>query len=81
MPLPTPKGRRREVPYIPGPGNIVVLRTEGSGETSIAILRAACLANAFADPGRRVLHQGTRCSAYVGCQQSAGKEAGNAPRP
>lgn len=55
MPLSTPKGRQREVLYLPGSGNVVVLGTAGSGKTTMAILRAAYLANALTDPGRRVL--------------------------
>lgn len=55
MPLPPPKGRQREVLYLPGSRNIVVLGTAGSGKTTMAILRAAYLANALTDPGRRGL--------------------------
>jgi len=81
MPLPTSRCRQRGVLYHPGSGNVVVLGTVGSGKTTMAILRAAYLAKAFTDPGRRVTLGSTWCSLLMGCHRSAGKEAGNAPRP
>jgi len=45
MPLPTPIGRQREVLYLPASGHTVVLGTAGSGKTTLAILRAAYLAD------------------------------------
>jgi superfamily I DNA/RNA helicase len=46
MPLPTPIGRQREVLYLSASGHTVVLGTAGSGKTTLAILRAAYLADA-----------------------------------
>jgi len=43
--LPTPIGKQREVLYLPANGHIVVLGTAGSGKTTLAILRAAFLAD------------------------------------
>jgi superfamily I DNA/RNA helicase len=45
MPLPTPKGRQKDVLYLPATGHTVVLGTAGSGKTTLAILRAAYLAD------------------------------------
>jgi superfamily I DNA/RNA helicase len=45
----TPKGKQEEVMALPAKGHIVVLGTAGSGKTTIALLRAAHLANL---PGR-----------------------------
>lgn len=45
MPLPKPIGRQKEVLYLPAQGHIVVLGTAGSGKTTLAILRAAYLAD------------------------------------
>jgi superfamily I DNA/RNA helicase len=44
MSLPEPKGRQREVVYLPEHGHTVVLGTAGSGKTTMAILRAQYLA-------------------------------------
>lgn len=49
MSLPTPIGRQREVLYLPAEGHFVVLGTAGSGKTTLAILRAAYLADARTD--------------------------------
>jgi superfamily I DNA/RNA helicase len=46
--LPTPKGKQKEVLTVPGRGHTVVLGTAGSGKTTMAIHRAANLA----DPGK-----------------------------
>ncbi len=43
--LPEPIGRQREVLYLPAEGHTVVLGTAGSGKTTLAILRAAYLAD------------------------------------
>lgn len=43
--LPTPQGKQREVLALPGRGHNVVLGTAGSGKTTMAIHRAALLAN------------------------------------
>jgi len=45
MSLPNPVGRQKEVLYLPEEGHSVVLGTAGSGKTTMAILRAAYLAN------------------------------------
>ena len=45
MPLPTPVERQREVVCLAATGHQVVLGTAGSGKTTMAILRAAYLAN------------------------------------
>jgi superfamily I DNA/RNA helicase len=52
MSLPQPIGRQKEVLYLPAQGHVAVLGTAGSGKTTLAILRAAYLA----DP--RTEHQG-----------------------
>jgi superfamily I DNA/RNA helicase len=52
MSLPEPKGRQREVVYLPEHGHTVVLGTAGSGKTTMAILRAQYLA---ALTGQKVL--------------------------
>lgn len=52
MSLPKPIGRQKEVLYLPAEGHFAVLGTAGSGKTTLAILRAAYLA----DP--RTDHQG-----------------------
>ncbi len=52
MSLPQPIGRQKEVLYLPAQGHVAVLGTAGSGKTTLAILRAAYLA----DP--RTDHQG-----------------------
>jgi superfamily I DNA/RNA helicase len=49
MALPTPIGRQKEVLYLPAEGHVVVLGTAGSGKTTLAILRAAYLANPQTD--------------------------------
>ncbi|MEZ4224703.1 MAG: 3'-5' exonuclease [Polyangiaceae bacterium] len=53
--LPTPIGRQREVLALPPSGHIVVLGTAGSGKTTLAIHRAAFLADADTDHGGRTL--------------------------
>jgi superfamily I DNA/RNA helicase len=45
MPFPTPQGRQKEVLYLPAAGHTAVLGTAGSGKTTLAILRAAYLAD------------------------------------
>lgn len=45
MPFPVPVERQREVVYLPAKGHNVVLGTAGSGKTTMAILRAAFLAD------------------------------------
>lgn len=49
MPLPTPIGRQKEVLYLPAEGHVVVLGTAGSGKTTLAVLRAAYLADPSTD--------------------------------
>lgn len=49
MALPAPIGRQKEVLYLPAEGHVVVLGTAGSGKTTLAILRAAYLANPQTD--------------------------------
>lgn len=53
--LPTPIGRQREVLALPPSGHIVVLGTAGSGKTTLAIHRAAFLADSDTDHGGRTL--------------------------
>ncbi|MGN6108792.1 MAG: 3'-5' exonuclease [Kofleriaceae bacterium] len=53
--LPTPIGRQREVLALPPSGHIVVLGTAGSGKTTLAIHRAAFLADSHTDHGGRTL--------------------------
>ena len=55
MPLPKPTGRQKEVLVLPPEGHHVVLGTAGSGKTTIAILRAAFLANPDTDHGGKTL--------------------------
>jgi len=49
MSLLTPRGRQKEVLYLPAKGHLAVLGTAGSGKTTLAILRAAYLANPGTD--------------------------------
>ena len=49
--LPPPIGRQREVLYLPAKGHTVVLGTAGSGKTTLAIHRAAHLADPAVDHG------------------------------
>ena len=49
MALPIPIGRQKEVLCLPAKGHFVVLGTAGSGKTTLAILRAAYLANPKTD--------------------------------
>lgn len=53
--LPTPVGRQREVLYLPAKGHTVVLGTAGSGKTTLAILRAAYLADSSTPHSGRTL--------------------------
>jgi superfamily I DNA/RNA helicase len=53
--LPIPVGRQREVLYLPAQGHTVVLGAAGSGKTTLAILRAAYLANPKTDHGGKTL--------------------------
>ncbi len=53
--LPIPKGRQKEVLAVPGEGHTVVLGTAGSGKTTMAIHRAANLANPVKPSSGRVL--------------------------
>lgn len=55
MSLPTPVGRQLEVLHLPARGHFVVLGTAGSGKTTLAILRAAYLADPATDHGGRTL--------------------------
>lgn len=47
--LPSPIGKQKEVLYLPAEGHVVVLGTAGSGKTTLAILRAAYLADPSTD--------------------------------
>ena len=49
MALPSPIGRQKEVLCLPAKGHFVVLGTAGSGKTTLAILRAAYLADPTTD--------------------------------
>jgi superfamily I DNA/RNA helicase len=53
--LPTPKGKQKEVLALPGTGHTVVLGTAGSGKTTMAIHRAAILADPLTSNAGRVL--------------------------
>jgi superfamily I DNA/RNA helicase len=53
--LPNPKGKQKEVLALPGEGHAVVLGTAGSGKTTMAIHRAALLANPDTTFGGKVL--------------------------
>jgi len=53
--LPQPQGRQKEVLYLPVEGHTVVLGTAGSGKTTLAMLRAALLANPALPHGGKVL--------------------------
>jgi len=53
--LPVPVGRQREVLCLPAKGHFVVLGTAGSGKTTLAILRAAYLADPRTDHAWRTL--------------------------
>jgi len=53
--LPRPIGRQKEVLALPAAGHTVVLGTAGSGKTTLAIHRAAYLANPTTDHGGRTL--------------------------
>ncbi len=55
MPLPTPIGRQKEVLYLPAKGHVAVLGTAGSGKTTLAILRAAYLADPATNHSGRTL--------------------------
>jgi superfamily I DNA/RNA helicase len=48
VPLPSPKGRQKEVLCLPAEGHHAVLGTAGSGKTTLAIHRSAFLASATA---------------------------------
>ena len=49
MALPTPKGKQADVLGLRPTGHVVVLGTAGSGKTTLAILRAAFLADPSTD--------------------------------
>jgi superfamily I DNA/RNA helicase len=53
--LPRPVGRQKEVLALPAVGHTVVLGTAGSGKTTLALHRAAYLANPATDHGARTL--------------------------
>lgn len=53
--LPRPVGRQKEVLALPAAGHTVVLGTAGSGKTTLALHRAAYLANPATDHGGRTL--------------------------
>lgn len=55
MSLSTPVGRQLEVLHLPARGNFLVLGTAGSGKTTLAILRAAYLADPSTDHAGRTL--------------------------
>jgi len=55
MPLPQPQGAQREVVALDPLGHYVVLGTAGSGKTTMAIHRAAFLANDITEHGGRTL--------------------------
>jgi superfamily I DNA/RNA helicase len=55
VPLPAPLGKQREVVALTPNGHIVVLGTAGSGKTTMAIHRAAYVANPRMDHGGRTL--------------------------
>ena len=53
--LPRPKGKQKEVLYLPAHGHTVVLGTAGSGKTTLAILRSIYLSHPATDHGGRTL--------------------------
>ena len=53
--LPRPRGRQREVLYLPPNGHTVVLGTAGSGKTTLAILRSLYLSDPTTDHGDKTL--------------------------
>jgi superfamily I DNA/RNA helicase len=53
--LPSPKGKQKEVLALPGEGHTVVLGTAGSGKTTMAIHRAANLADPLTSNSGKVL--------------------------
>jgi superfamily I DNA/RNA helicase len=53
--LPIPKGRQREVVYLPANGHVVVLGTAGSGKTTMALLRAIQLQKQHANSDDKTL--------------------------
>mgnify|MGYP002409013245 CR=1 FL=1 len=55
VPLPDPKGKQAEVLCLPEEGHFVVLGTAGSGKTTLAIHRAANLADSIIGEGQKVL--------------------------
>jgi superfamily I DNA/RNA helicase len=55
MPLPTPVGRQIEVLWLHDQGHFVVLGTAGSGKTTLAVLRAAHLADTLENTRQKVL--------------------------
>lgn len=55
MPLPPPIGRQREVVALPPRGHNVVLGTAGSGKTTMAVHRAAHVADPLTDHSGRTL--------------------------
>jgi superfamily I DNA/RNA helicase len=55
LPLPIPIGRQRDVLELPTEGGYAVLGTAGSGKTTLAILRAAYLADPQTDHAGRTL--------------------------
>lgn len=60
--LPRPVGRQKEVLALPAAGHIVVLGTAGSGKTTLALHRAAYLANPATDHyGRTLLVTFNKC--------------------
>ena len=50
-----PKGRQREVLYLPTEGHYVVLGSAGSGKSTVAVLRSRYLADSGLDHAGRVL--------------------------
>lgn len=74
--LPRPVGRQKEVLALPAEGHTVVLGTAGSGKTTLALHRAAYLANPATDHGGRTLLV-TFNKCLVAYLQSLGGRLGN----
>lgn len=74
--LPRPVGRQKEVLALPAAGHTVVLGTAGSGKTTLALHRAAYLANPTTDhAGRTLLVTFNKC--LVAYLQALGGRLGN----
>jgi DNA helicase IV len=78
--LPRPVGRQKEVLALPAAGHTVVLGTAGSGKTTLALHRAAYLANPATDhAGRTLLVTFNKC--LVAYLQALGGRLGNVEGP